>query len=125
MTDGMGRVTGASQGSCLFCRIVAGEIPADVVAENEVAIAFRDIDAQAPTHILAIPKVHRPTLAELAETHPDDAVAVLLLAREVAAQEGIVEGYRLVANSGAAAQQTVFHAHVHVLGGREMTWPPG
>jgi histidine triad (HIT) family protein len=125
MTDDTRPVSGANQDDCLFCRIVAGEIPAEVVAENDAAIAFRDISAQAPTHVLAIPRVHRPTLAELAETHPDDAIAVLLLARQVAAQERIGDGYRLVANNGAAAQQTVFHAHVHVLGGRELTWPPG
>jgi histidine triad (HIT) family protein len=111
--------------NCLFCRILAREIPADVVAEDDLSLAFRDIEPKAPTHVLVIPKVHRPTLADLAETHPESAGAVLLLAREVARTEGVEQGYRLVANNGAAAQQTVFHAHVHVLGGRELTWPPG
>ncbi len=111
--------------ACLFCRIVAGDVPAEIVAETAGALAFRDISPQAPTHVLVIPKVHRPTLAELAQTHPDETVELLLLARQVAEDEGIADGYRLVANNGAAAQQTVFHAHVHVLGGRELTWPPG
>lgn len=111
--------------SCLFCGIVAGEIDADRVAETDVALAFRDRSPQAPTHVLVVPKVHKPTLSELAETHPGEAVGVLTLARRVAQQEGIGEAYRLVCNNGAAAQQTVFHAHVHVLGGRDLTWPPG
>ena len=110
---------------CLFCSIVAGDIPADRVAETDLALAFRDIRPAAPTHVLVIPKVHRPTLAELAESHPDEAVGVLTLARQVADLDGVGDGYRLVCNNGAAAQQTVFHAHVHVLGGRELTWPPG
>jgi histidine triad (HIT) family protein len=111
--------------ACLFCRIVAGEIPSEQVAESDRALAFRDIEPQAPTHVLVIPKVHSPTLGELAESQPADALAVLTLAREVAIGEGIAAGYRLVCNNGAAAQQTVFHAHAHVLGGRDFTWPPG
>ena len=111
--------------NCLFCRILAGEIPADVVAETERAYAFRDISPQAPTHVLVIPRVQVATLTELAETHPDDAVAVLTLARQVAVDEGVEGGYRLVCNNGAGAQQTVFHAHAHVLGGRDFGWPPG
>jgi histidine triad (HIT) family protein len=110
---------------CLFCSILAGDVPADSVAETDLALAFRDITPQAPTHVLVIPKVHTPTLPELAEEHPDSAVGVLTLARQVAEQEGVGDGYRLVCNNGAAAQQTVFHAHVHVLGGREFHWPPG
>jgi histidine triad (HIT) family protein len=110
---------------CLFCAILAGDVPADRVAETDLALAFRDITPQAPTHVLVIPKVHTPTLPELAEEHPHHAIGVLTLAREVAEQEGVGDGYRLVCNNGAAAQQTVFHAHVHVLGGREFRWPPG
>lgn len=110
---------------CLFCKILAGEVPADRVAETERAFAFRDISPQAPTHVLVIPKVHSPTLPELAAAHPEFALAVLELARSVAEQEQVLEGYRLVANSGARAQQSVFHAHLHVLGGRDFTWPPG
>jgi histidine triad (HIT) family protein len=111
--------------TCLFCGILAGGIPADRVAETDLALAFRDITPQAPTHVLVIPKVHTPTLAELAETHPEFAIGVLTLAKQVAERDGVADGYRLVCNNGAAAQQTVFHAHVHVLGGRELTWPPG
>jgi histidine triad (HIT) family protein len=114
-----------AEDNCLFCGIVAGTVPAEVVAETDAAVAFRDISPQAPTHVLVIPRVHRPTLGDLAETHPDDAVAVIRLAHDVAQREGVGEGYRLVCNNGAPAQQTVFHAHAHVLGGREMTWPPG
>jgi histidine triad (HIT) family protein len=111
--------------ACLFCRIAAGDVPADIVAQDDLALAFRDINPQAPVHVLVIPREHSPTLTELADTHPDHALAVLRLARRVAEEEGIVDGYRLVCNNGAAAQQTVFHAHAHVLGGRPMTWPPG
>jgi histidine triad (HIT) family protein len=111
--------------ACLFCRIVAGEIPAEVVDQDDEALAFRDINPQAPVHVLVIPKAHSGTLAELAESHPDQAIAVLRMARRVAAAEGVEDGYRLVCNNGAAAQQTVFHAHAHVLGGRALTWPPG
>jgi histidine triad (HIT) family protein len=111
--------------SCIFCRIVAGDVPADTVAETDEALAFRDLSPQAPVHLLVIPKSHAPTLSELAETNPQQAAAVLTLARQVAQQEGVGDGYRLVANNGAGAQQSVFHAHVHVLGGREFTWPPG
>ncbi len=111
--------------SCLFCSILAGDVDAERVGETDLALAFRDITPQAPTHVLVIPTVHRPTLAELAETHPAHAIGVLALARQVADDEGVADGYRLVCNNGAGAQQTVFHAHVHVLGGRELSWPPG
>jgi histidine triad (HIT) family protein len=110
---------------CLFCKIVAGDVPSEKVAETDHALAFRDITPQAPTHILVIPKVHSPTLPELAGDHPESAIAVLTLARSVAEQEGILDGYRLVGNNGARAQQSVFHAHAHVLGGRDFRWPPG
>jgi histidine triad (HIT) family protein len=110
---------------CLFCRIVATEIPADVVQETALSLAFRDIDPQAPTHILVIPRRHSPTLPELAEEDPASALDVLALARQVAHAEGLESGYRVVFNNGAAAQQTVFHAHLHVIGGRPFTWPPG
>ena len=115
----------ADDENCLFCGIVRGDVPSDKVAETDQVLAFRDIDPQAPTHILVIPKVHVPTLPELAESHPDDALAVLTTARQVAVDDGVGDGYRLACNNGAPAQQTVFHAHVHVLGGRPCTWPPG
>ncbi|MGG5258577.1 HIT domain-containing protein [Phycicoccus avicenniae] len=109
---------------CLFCRIVAGEIPADVVAETEHSLAFRDISPQAPTHALVIPRRHVPDAASLAAASPEELADVVALAAAVAERDGL-PGYRLVANTGAAAQQTVFHAHLHVIGGRELTWPPG
>ena len=111
---------------CLFCKIVAGEVPAEVVHETEHSVAFRDINPQAPTHVLVIPREHHENLVSLAAEAPDAAVDVLRAAGAVADQEGVAEaGYRLVANTGEAAQQTVPHAHVHVVGGRAMTWPPG
>jgi len=111
---------------CLFCRIVAAEVPATIVADNEKAIAFRDITPVAPTHVLVIPRAHHPDAAAVAAADPDSLVAMVTLAQEVAASEGVAaDGYRLVANTGPAAHQTVFHAHLHVLGGRSMGWPPG
>ena len=112
--------------TCLFCRIVSGEIPADVIASNDHAVGFRDVAPVAPTHVLVIPRSHHANLAEVAEAEPDTLVAMVRLAREIADGDGVAEeGYRLVANTGAAAHQTVFHAHLHVLGGRSMGWPPG
>jgi histidine triad (HIT) family protein len=109
---------------CLFCKIVAGEVPATKVDENEQYLAFRDISPQAPTHVLAIPKQHVPSL-----NHADDASllgGLLLFARDVARAEGLGDdGYRVVVNTNAGAGQTVFHIHAHVLGGRALTWPPG
>jgi histidine triad (HIT) family protein len=110
---------------CLFCKIVAGEIPADVVHETETTLAFRDVNPQAPTHVLVIPRSHHPNAAALAEAEPGVAVDLLDAAGAVAKQEGLEEGYRLVFNTGALAHQTVFHVHCHVLGGRPMGWPPG
>ena len=109
---------------CLFCRIVAGTIPADVVAESEDSLAFRDLDPQAPTHVLVVPRRHVPDLAALATASPGELADAVGLAATVAGQEHL-PGYRIVANTGAAAQQSVFHAHLHVLGGRELRWPPG
>ncbi len=109
---------------CLFCKIIAREIPSEILAENEHALAFRDINPVAPTHVLVIPKKH---LAGLSDAAPEDGGAlgeVLLLARAVAAKE-LSQGYRLVINNGADAGQSVFHLHVHVLGGRPLAWPPG
>jgi histidine triad (HIT) family protein len=111
---------------CLFCRIVAGEVPADVVAESDRALAFRDINAQAPTHVLVVPRDHFDNAADLAHGDAELLAEVFRLAAGVAAQEGVADaGYRLVANTGTAAGQTVGHLHVHVLGGRPLGWPPG
>jgi histidine triad (HIT) family protein len=110
---------------CLFCKIVAGEIPADVVHETDTTMAFRDLEPQAPTHVLVIPRSHHANAAELADAEPTVLVDLVASAKAVAGQEGLGEGYRLVFNTGAQAHQTVFHAHLHVLGGRSMGWPPG
>lgn len=111
--------------SCLFCRFVSREITPDVVAETEHSLAFRDINPQAPTHVLVVPKRHVRNAAALAAASPIEAADVLALGGIVAESEGLGEGYRFVFNTGAQAGQTVFHAHLHVLGGRDLTWPPG
>ncbi|MGL4743332.1 MAG: HIT domain-containing protein [Dermatophilaceae bacterium] len=110
--------------ACLFCRIVSGEVPADIVADTEHSLAFRDIDPQAPTHVLVIPRRHVPNLAALAAASAAELANAVSVAASVAEAAGL-PGYRLVANTGAAAHQSVFHAHLHVLGGRDLTWPPG
>ena len=110
---------------CLFCKIVNGEIPSDKVYEDPFLIGFRDISPQAPTHILFIPKKHIGMLDDLT---PEDATLIgsmTLAAKEMAAKEGLEQGYRLVLNNGASAGQSVFHIHMHLLGGRPMHWPPG
>jgi histidine triad (HIT) family protein len=116
---------------CLFCRMVAGEIPADVVHETDRVLAFRDINPQAPTHVLVIPKDHHPTAAALAAADAGLLGDVVSAAHTVAGQEGLVNdggtepGYRIVTNTGPQAGQSVHHVHLHVLGGRRMEWPPG
>ena len=109
---------------CLFCKIVAGEVPADVVTSTDRAVAFRDINPQAPTHVLVVPRDHEPDAAATAAADPALAAHLIEVAAEVARGEGL-EDYRLVFNTGAGVGQTVFHTHLHVLGGRSMTWPPG
>jgi histidine triad (HIT) family protein len=113
-----------TRADCPFCRIVAGSVSAHVVARTESSLAFRDIDPQAPTHVLVVPHRHVADLAELARASADELADVVGLAESVARDAGLT-GYRLVANTGADAQQSVFHAHVHVLGGRGLSWPPG
>ena len=111
---------------CLFCAIVAGEIPATTVLETDRILAFRDINPQAPTHILVISKVHYPDVAALAAADAALLGEVIKAAQQVAAAEGVAEtGYRVVFNTGVQAGQTVPHVHGHVLGGRSLTWPPG
>lgn len=109
--------------NCIFCKIVRGEIPATLVAETEVALAFRDLDAKAPVHVLVIPREHIGSLADSPD--PEALGEVLALAGDVARQEGLTGGYRVVINTGPDAGQTVHHLHAHVLGGRNMAWPPG
>jgi histidine triad (HIT) family protein len=110
---------------CLFCKMVAGEVPVTVVHETPNTLTFRDIDPQAPTHVLVVPKRHVPDVAALTDEAPEELAELMRAVGEVARMEGLDDGYRSVFNTGAAAQQSVFHAHVHVLGGRRMTWPPG
>ena len=115
-----------SEQDCIFCKIVAGAIPAAKVFEDERAVAFRDINPQAPTHVLVIPRAHVASLDEAGEA--DEALLghLLRVAARVAREAGHAEGgYRTVINNGADAGQTVLHIHVHVLGGRRLTWPPG
>ena len=109
---------------CLFCRIVRKEIPATIVLETEHVVAFRDIDPKAPTHMLVVPRVHVATLD--VATDASMLGELQLAAAAIARTEGIVEGgYRTVINCGADAGQTVFHVHLHLLGGRKLGWPPG
>jgi histidine triad (HIT) family protein len=116
------------QQDCLFCRIVAGEIPATVVKERERVLAFQDVNPQAPTHVLVIPRAHHRTVAALADADPAALADLVTLAAEVAQDAGTEAGpasYRLVFNTGEQAGQSVFHVHGHVLAGRPMSWPPG
>jgi histidine triad (HIT) family protein len=125
--------TSAPEQDCPFCRIVAGEIPASVVKEGERVLAFRDLNPQAPTHVLVIPRAHHRNVAALAAADPAALADVVTMAAEVAADAGIEDAgiedgsasYRLVFNTGEQAGQTVFHVHGHVLAGRSMSWPPG
>jgi histidine triad (HIT) family protein len=110
---------------CIFCKIVAGEIPATVVRESDTTFAFRDLEPQAPTHVLVVPRSHYPNAPALAQGEPATAAHLFDAAREIAASEGLDENYRLVFNTGPDAHQTVFHVHMHLLGGRPMGWPPG
>ena len=111
---------------CLFCRIASGEVPATRVLETERTLAFRDINPQAPIHVLIIPKRHYRDLADLAAADARLLAELAGQAHEVALAAGIAEsGYRVVFNTGSNAGQTVDHAHAHVLGGRPMAWPPG
>ncbi|HIB26392.1 MAG TPA: histidine triad nucleotide-binding protein [Candidatus Marinimicrobia bacterium] len=111
---------------CLFCKMVSGDIPCEKVYENELILSFRDIDPKAPTHILIIPKKHIETLNEINENDQDLLGELLLMAKKIAKDEGIdASGYRTVFNCNADGGQTVFHIHMHLLGGRLMAWPPG
>lgn len=110
---------------CLFCRIVAGEVPAEVVAGTDRTLAFRDVNAQAPTHVLVVPREHHADAGAVADSDPALLAEVMSTAVAVARQEGLDGGYRLVANTGDDGGQSVHHLHVHVLGGRSLGWPPG
>lgn len=109
---------------CLFCKIIEGEIPAAIVYRNENVVAFRDINPQAPTHVVIAPTVHVENAGKLAQISPVIVAALLTAAAEIADLEGL-DGYRTIFNTGASAGQSVFHAHLHLLGGRSFGWPPG
>ncbi|MEN9305347.1 MAG: hypothetical protein RL733_884 [Actinomycetota bacterium] len=110
--------------NCLFCSIVAGDIPADKVFESKNVVAFNDINPQAPVHILIIPKSHHTNVAELAEAESETLTEMFKVANQLASQKEL-NGYRTVFNTGEDGGQTVFHAHLHLIGGRAMHWPPG
>jgi histidine triad (HIT) family protein len=109
---------------CLFCKIAAGEIPADRVFEDDAVIVFHDINPKAPTHVLAISRRHIPSAADLTDADGDLLAAFFSALRHVADEAGL-KGYRIISNVGPESGQSVFHLHFHLLGGRSMTWPPG
>jgi histidine triad (HIT) family protein len=110
---------------CLFCKIANKELDSEIVAESDGALAFKDINPAAPTHILVIPKRHIPSVAELSESDKELLTELFEMIKRVAADAGIAESHRVVSNVGGGAGQSVFHLHFHVLGGRSMSWPPG
>jgi histidine triad (HIT) family protein len=110
---------------CLFCKIVAGEIPSARVFEDDDVVAFRDVNPQAPTHVLVVPRRHIADVHSLGAADGPLLVALFGAVRQIAAAAGVERGYRLVTNVGAEAGQSVFHLHLHLLGGRSMAWPPG
>jgi histidine triad (HIT) family protein len=119
-------VTDAVDRECLFCKIVAREIPADILHVSDQVVAFRDLNPQAPTHILLIPKEHIASITDVTDRHGPMLVELMQAATHLAQTEGIDEsGWRLVTNMGPDAGQSVFHLHFHLLGGRPMAWPPG
>jgi len=110
----------------LFLKIIRREIPAEIVMENDDLVAFRDINPQAPVHVLIVPKQHIRTINDLQPEHEDLIGKLFMAAKEIAGREGLAEeGYRVVMNCNESAGQTVFHIHLHLLGGRPMSWPPG
>jgi len=111
---------------CIFCKIAAGEIKADIVYQDDRVVAFRDLNPQAPTHVLVIPREHIATANDLTQENASIVASMMLAAKQIAEREGIAErGYRTVLNCNAEAGQSVFHIHLHLLGGRPMGWPPG
>jgi histidine triad (HIT) family protein len=111
---------------CLFCKILSGDIPADIIYESDAAVAFRDINPQAPTHVLIIPRTHISTINDLDAGDRETVGELFLAAKEIASREGLAEpGYRVVMNCNEGAGQSVFHIHLHLLGGRGLGWPPG
>lgn len=110
--------------NCIFCKIIEGEIPAEIIYRDENVVAFNDLNPQAPTHVLLVPTLHVENAAALAEASSVVMAAVFKVAKEIAVQRSL-SGYRTVFNTGESVGQSVFHAHLHLLGGRDFTWPPG
>ena len=110
---------------CLFCRIAQRAVPADIVGEDDALVAFKDINPQAPTHVLVIPREHVASIAEATERHTQMLGRMIQFANRLARQYQLSAGYRLVLNCGAQAGQSVWHIHLHLLGGRALQWPPG
>ena len=110
---------------CLFCKIVSKDVPAQVVLDRDDVLAFRDVNPQAPTHVLVIPKEHLDSLEAVEDRHATLLASLVAVANEVAREDGVAGEFRVVTNIGRAAGQSVDHLHLHVLGGRTMTWPPG
>jgi histidine triad (HIT) family protein len=111
--------------SCIFCKIVAGEIPSSAVYRDEFAYAFADVHPKAPVHILIVPREHIQSLSNATEDHRELLGRLMWAATEIARQQGLNNGYRLIVNAGEDGGQTVDHLHLHLMGGRPMTWPPG
>ena len=110
---------------CLFCKIAAKELPADVLHESDSVLAFRDINPGAPTHVLVIPKEHVSSASDLSASHADLLAEIFVVIKDLAEREGVADGHRIVTNVGVGAGQTVLHLHFHLLGGRSLAWPPG
>jgi len=110
--------------TCIFCKIIEGDIPTEILYRNENVVAFNDLNPQAPTHVLIIPTLHAENAAQVAAISPTIIAAMHKAADEIAAERSL-DGYRTVFNTGAGAGQSVFHAHLHLLGGRGLAWPPG
>lgn len=110
---------------CIFCMLANGQIPTDMVYQDDQIAVFRDADPQAPVHMLMVPKIHIASLDDLKDEHADLIAHMMLTIKKVAAQEGLENGYRTVINTGEDGQQTVKHLHIHILGKRSMQWPPG
>ena len=110
---------------CLFCKIVAGEVPSNKVYEDDLCYAFRGINPQAPTHILVVPKEHIASVDDIDETNSSVVAHIFEVIAKLAREEGLDKGYRVVSNIGEQGQQSVKHLHFHIIGGRDMTWPPG
>ncbi|NLM16900.1 MAG: histidine triad nucleotide-binding protein [Candidatus Riflebacteria bacterium] len=110
---------------CIFCKIIAGEIPSEIIYKNDGAVAFRDTSPQAPVHVLVVPKKHIPRIDSPEASEPVIAESLFKAVADISAKLGLKDGYRVVVNSGKHGGQTVGHLHLHILGGRQMGWPPG